>query len=88
MSWAAAIAPDKWVHAILYAVWFIVYALGKGFASKRHVFLVILFMFLFGGAIELFQESFLSDRSGEWLDWAADGVGLILGLWLTNLKSG
>jgi hypothetical protein len=32
--------------------------------------------------VELFQENILTDRSGEWLDWLADGVGLGVGLLL------
>jgi len=36
-------------------------------------------MLLFGAGIELFQEWILTYRSGEFLDWVADGVGLGVG---------
>lgn len=34
----------------------------------------------YGGAIELYQQYFLSDRYGDWLDLASNVVGTILGV--------
>lgn len=74
VSWAAAVAPDKWVHFGLYAGWLWVYHYSGG----KKILPVAAFMMLFGGGIEIIQDKFLTDRSGEWLDWAADGAGLAL----------
>jgi VanZ family protein len=86
MSWAAAVAPDKWVHAILYACWALVYEWSKPLNSKIHSLWIILLMLGFGGFIEIFQENVSANRRGEWLDLAADGIGLVLG-YLFSLKS-
>ena len=34
---------------------------------------------VYGGLIELVQEQWFAPRSGEWLDWLADGIGVIIG---------
>jgi VanZ family protein len=34
---------------------------------------------LFGGIIELVQEQWFAPRSGEWIDWLADCIGVIIG---------
>lgn len=78
-GWAAALQPDKWVHAMLYFGWMLVYVYSGG-KSKAKAFVLML---LFGGAVELFQQYVLHYRSGEWLDWLADGVGLVVGLRMT-----
>ena len=35
---------------------------------------------VYGGVIELLQEQFFYPRTGELLDWLADGVGVCMGL--------
>jgi hypothetical protein len=82
VGWASALAPDKWVHAALFAIWMMVYATGGQKRAKMALLRPAIGMFLFGGMVELFQENILTDRSGEWLDWLADGVGLGVGLLL------
>jgi VanZ family protein len=56
-----------------------VYRLSRPKQPTIKPFVIFILMLCFGGAIELFQENILTDRSAEWLDWVADGVGLILG---------
>ena len=78
ISWSAAFSLDKWVHFFLYAAWFFVYRYFGG----AQIWLAAWLMFVFGGCIELFQEYVLTYRSGEWLDWAADGLGILFAIFL------
>lgn len=83
VSWSAAFSLDKWVHLALYFLWFFVYRFWGGQKPLQAVCL----MLLFGGFIELFQEFVLTYRSGEWLDWCADALGLILGILLVKPRT-
>jgi VanZ family protein len=80
VSWTDITAPDKWVHAILYGVWIVLFAIGQGKGHPGVLMVPAVLMLLFGGFVELFQEWVLQYRSGEWLDWVADAAGLALGL--------
>ena len=74
---------DKWVHFIMYAglacaVWFDIYR----HRYSRHVGLqellwTVAFPIIFGGSIELVQRYLTTCRSGEWLDFLADTIGVI-----------
>jgi VanZ family protein len=37
---------------------------------------------VYGGIIEIAQERWFAPRSGEWMDWLADCIGLIVGVGL------
>ncbi|MBK8146322.1 MAG: VanZ family protein [Bacteroidetes bacterium] len=76
VGWQGILGLDKWVHSLLYGAWIYVYMNYGG----NKPYLALLLMFLYGGAIELIQEYLLQYRSGEWADWVADGIGLVLGL--------
>ena len=41
---------------------------------------VALLPMLYGGLIEVIQEKYFYPRTGDWYDWLADSVGVILGL--------
>lgn len=67
---------DKWAHAIMFAllaVWF------AGQYRPRSYWRIALGLVMFGLLIELCQRM-VAYRSAEWLDVAADGVGIIAGL--------
>jgi VanZ family protein len=67
---------DKWAHAIMFAllaVWF------AGQYRPRSYWRIALGLVMFGLLIELCQR-LVAYRSAEWLDVAADGVGIIAGL--------
>jgi VanZ family protein len=81
-GWVAAYAPDKWVHAFLYAVWTVLWKVRRGRTSFPFM---LLCMSLWGAGIELFQQYVLTYRSGEWLDWLADIVGIFLGYLLYRM---
>lgn len=76
------VGADKWVHLIMYTLLGAVatYDSIRFQLSGWHLWLVAtLLPILFGGIIELVQEQWFAPRSGEWIDWLADGIGVIIG---------
>lgn len=72
---------DKTHHLISYFL----LALPLGLAQPKHRMLVALALIGWGGAIELIQP--YVNRYGEWLDFAANSGGVLLGLllgWVVN----
>jgi VanZ family protein len=68
--------PDKWAHAItftLLTVWF------SGQYSRRNYWRIAMGMLAFGAFIEICQRM-VSYRSADSMDFAADGLGVALGL--------
>lgn len=64
---------DKAYHLLTYFL----LAFPSGLKEPRKFVVFILFFVVFGGAIEMIQP-FLN-RSGEWLDFLANCIGIILG---------
>ena len=76
------VGADKWVHLLMYALLGAVatYDSIRFQLSGWRLWLVAtLLPILFGGIIELVQEQWFAPRSGEWMDWLADGIGVIIG---------
>jgi VanZ family protein len=72
---------DKAQHAFAFAGLFV---LGRWAYPRRGIF-VAFGLLLLGGAIELLQWQ-TGWRIGEWADWIADGVGVLLGwIWMRYL---
>ena len=73
---------DKWAHILMYAL------LG-GMAwwdSERcsvkgwwRVLVSVIVPILYGGAIEWVQEQWFYPRKGDWVDWLADSIGVVVG---------
>ncbi|MBT4330520.1 MAG: VanZ family protein [Gammaproteobacteria bacterium] len=72
---------DKTHHLIAYAALMFPAALQK----PENWLLIALSFIAYGGAIELLQPSV--NRYGEWLDFAANTIGVICGIALGNLMS-
>ncbi|MGI6231245.1 MAG: VanZ family protein [Prevotella sp.] len=76
---------DKWTHVALYALLCVSLWSEYGWRSPERKFRYVLFWFfliplLMGGAIEIVQATCTGGRrSGDWIDFAADGVGVLLG---------
>lgn len=73
---------DKWVHLLMYTLLGAVatYDSIRFQLSGWRLWLVAtLLPILFGGIIELIQEQWFAPRSGKWMDWLADGIGVIIG---------
>ncbi|WP_460753649.1 VanZ family protein [Marinomonas epiphytica] len=72
----AAPGSDKLHHIIGFGGW----ALMCAFGPSRSFYFFACCIFLWGGAIELIQPNV--NRYGEWLDFWADGLGVLLALLL------
>ena len=75
---------DKWTHMVMYggtcSVIWIEYVRHHNAINKWKLFLwALLAPILMGGIIEIVQEKCTATRSGEWLDFAADSVGVLIG---------
>ena len=75
---------DKWTHMVMYGaltltIW-IDYRRSHRWLDRRRL---VLFAFLapiaMGGVLELVQAYLTSCRSGEWLDFVANTIGVCLG---------
>lgn len=79
------IGSDKLHHLIAYAG----LALPVGIAAPCYQWRWVVGMIAFGGMIELLQP--LSNRYAEWLDFAANCIGvasgIVLGGWISKQKS-
>lgn len=74
---------DKWVHFLMYALFaymLIWDAIRDGLRGWRLVLLTLVFPIMYGGLIEIIQEQWFYPRTGDWYDWLADSVGVVLGL--------
>ena len=84
---------DKWTHLVMYGgtcsvIWIEYLRQHKTLDGEKLFFWAWLMPALMGGLIELVQAYCTATRSGEWLDWLADGVGVTLavGIGLTIHK--
>lgn len=76
---------DKWTHLVMYGglcltIWIDRARLGIANNRKGTVIYAVALPIIMGGLIELAQ-AYCTDgmRSGEWLDWAADTLGVAIG---------
>ena len=83
------VGADKWVHGLMYAVlgaiacWDSIRMKIKGW---RLGLISIVLPIVYGGVIEVIQEQWFAPRSGEWMDWGADCIGVVLAIvtWLVG----
>jgi len=75
LSWADWFALDKWIHALMFGsgVWIF-----SPFRFNRYILFLALMAYALG--LEWFQLALASGRSFDYLDLAADAVGIALGL--------
>ncbi len=75
---------DKWTHMVMYgvltlAIWFDY----KRSHSQSNAWRLFVFAFLapiaMGGILELAQKYLTTCRSGEWLDFVANSIGVCIG---------
>lgn len=88
---------DKWTHLVMYGgtcsvMWWEHLRHSKKEARKPNLRALFWFalvgMILLGGLVELGQAYCTTTRSGEWLDFFADSIGVLLGNllgWLMHL---
>lgn len=87
---------DKWTHLVMYggtaAVMWIEHLRANGRPVWPHLLgYAVVGMVVLGGVVELAQEYCTTTRSGEWLDFLADsvgvGIGAVLGLIMSAFRS-
>ena len=75
---------DKWTHMVMYAgqtvvIWIEYLRCHERLCIRQLVLFGFLGPFAVGGILELTQAYLTTCRSGEWLDFVADGIGAGLG---------
>ena len=75
---------DKWTHMVMYgaltlAIWFDYRRSHKHWNTAKLVLLAFLAPIAMGGILELIQAHLTTCRSGEWMDFAANTIGVCLG---------
>jgi VanZ family protein len=85
---------DKWSHFLAFLA---LAGTLLALVERRHYAAVCAGLLAFGGAIEIAQFFMPYGRSAEWLDLAADGLGIVAGLlvslpirdsWLQRIERG
>lgn len=81
------IGMDKWIHAIMYLLLTLT-LLWDSQQRPKLWWIVGVFSAIFGGFIEVLQEQFFYPRTGDWMDWLADCMGVIVAIivWLIGVK--
>ena len=75
---------DKWTHMVMYGVlaltiWLEYRRFHPHWSAWKLFFLAFLAPIAMGGALELAQAYLTTCRSGEWLDFIANTIGVCLG---------
>jgi len=84
---------DKWTHIVMYAmlaltVWFEYRKQQPSSANGWSLLCILAGTWAMGGLIEIVQATCTHGiRSGEWMDFAADGVGSLMGIGLAYLMN-
>lgn len=74
---------DKWTHICMYGglcsiLWIEYLRSHRGVNTWRTLVGAVLLPLLLSGALELLQEYATENRSGDWADMIANGIGVIL----------
>ncbi len=82
---------DKYVHFVMYLCWSVCFALDysrdhKKKENTRFLVLGLVCIALYGGLMELLQQAFCAPRTGDWWDFAADVLGVLITLTLVLYK--
>jgi len=75
---------DKWTHLVMYGgttsvIWFEYLRSHRRLNPRRLILWAFLAMIALGGIVEVLQAHCTTTRSGEWLDFWADTLGVIIG---------
>jgi VanZ family protein len=75
---------DKWTHLVMYGgttsvIWWEYLRNHQHLNLRRLLLWALLAMVILGGVVELLQAYCTTTRSGEWLDFWADSIGVLLG---------
>ena len=75
---------DKWTHLVMYGgttsvIWFEYLRSHRRLNPRRLILWALIAMIALGGIVELLQAYCTTTRSGEWLDFWADTLGVLIG---------
>lgn len=75
---------DKWTHLVMYGgttsvIWFEYLRSHRRLNPRRLILWALIAMIALGGIVELLQAYCTTTRSGEWLDFWADSLGVVIG---------
>ncbi len=75
---------DKWTHMVMYGVltlvvWFDYKRTHRQYKAWRLLLFAFLAPIAMGGILELMQAYLTTCRSGEWLDFVANSIGVCIG---------
>lgn len=75
---------DKWTHLVMYGgttsvIWFEYLRSHRRLNPRRLILWALVAMIALGGIVELLQAYCTTTRSGEWLDFWADSLGVVIG---------
>lgn len=82
---------DKLIHLAMYMVltWVLIWdSLNAEIKGWRWMVVTMLLPASFGGLIEILQDKFFYPRTGDWQDWVADCVGVLVACaiwWIVGL---
>ncbi|MBK6835936.1 MAG: VanZ family protein [Bacteroidetes bacterium] len=84
ISWLELLSFDKFVHASIFFGLQILTMRAFVFSSSfpKLKWLILLFCVTYGGALEIMQSAFFSERSGDVFDFIANSFGCVCGLLL------
>lgn len=82
ISWLELLSFDKFVHASIFFGLQILtmraFIFSPNFSKLK--WLILLFCVAYGGALEIMQSMFFSERSGDLFDFIANSFGCVCGL--------
>ena len=81
---------DKWAHLLMYGslafvLWMEDWRVRKASPSMPRALALYIGPVAMSGLIELAQAYCTTDRSGDWLDWAANAIGALAGIVLSGM---
>lgn len=81
---------DKWAHLLMYGslafvLWMEDWRVRKASPSMPHALALYIGPVAMSGLIELAQAYCTTDRSGDWLDLAANAIGALAGIVLSGM---
>ncbi|MCD6068383.1 MAG: putative integral rane protein [Bacteroidetes bacterium] len=91
ISWLELLSFDKFVHASIFFVLQLFYMRGfllqNTFPTLQKQFKMIagIVCIAYGGALEIMQSLFFSERSGDWFDFIANSTGCLTAMLLFDL---
>lgn len=82
-------SPDKIIHLFLFSIFYIlIYKYLRinftSFSVKKLRLISILSGTIYGASTELLQAFVFVGRSGNYVDWIADNIGVILGMMISS----